>query len=150
MMDKDSLLKELDLSCAYQPVLQILRLYLQSVAEPGSLAWMAALAGAEEAYDRTYGPQIAVRVLTVMQRVRVSRRSVFDFNSPVCPTCSQIVSEHERRFMIALDCAGDGRLGQAQMELIMLCEGNDVDEALSAMDDLNRVIAEFELSKTDE
>ncbi len=140
---KDSHLSDLDMSANDGAVLQIMRLYMQSVSHPPSMAWMAALSGADTAFGRTFGPQIAARTLEALQRVRVSRKSVFHFNSPACPCCSQIVTEHERRFMRALECANAGALGQAKMELIMLCEGNNVIPALDAMERLNQTIADF-------
>lgn len=142
MNDKDAHLNDLDMLPADQMVLQIARLYMQSVAQPASMAWMAALTGATEAFTIAHGPQIAVRTLEALQSVRMSRRSMFQFNSPTCPCCSQIVTEHERRFMAALRCARSGEPGHAKLELMMLCEGNDTDPALDAMERLNTQIAE--------
>ena len=141
MDEKDSHLSDLNMSPNYQSILQIMRLYMQSVSHPSSMAWMAALSGAETAFGPTSGPQIAARTLEVLQQVRMSRKSVFRFNSPTCPCCCQIVTEPERRFMLALDSTNSG--AAAKMELIMLCEGNDVTLALNAMNCLNQLIAEF-------
>ena len=146
MDEKDSHLSDLNMSPNYQSILQIMRLYMQSVSHPSSMAWMAALSGAETAFGPTSGPQIAARTLEVLQQVRMSRKSVFRFNSPTCPCCCQIVTEHERRFMLALDSTNSG--AAAKMELIMLCEGNDVTLALNAMNHLNQLIAEFLASDT--
>jgi|GEM_PF-1871629 len=146
MDEKDSHLSDLNMSPNYQSILQIMRLYMQSVSHPSSMAWMAALSGAETAFGPTSGPQIAARTLEVLQQVRMSRKSVFRFNSPTCPCCCQIVTEHERRFMLALDSTNSG--AAAKMELIMLCEGNDVTLALNAINHLNQLIAEFLTSDT--
>lgn len=141
--EKDSHLSEFDMSFSYLAILQITRLYIQSIANPSSLAWMQALADADQIFNSTYGPQIAARALNALQEVRMSRRSMFNFNSPTCPSCCEIVTEHERRFMTALDCVRAGAIGQAKIELIMLCEGNDVIPALDAMSRLNSLIVEF-------
>ncbi|MCF2905404.1 hypothetical protein L0666_10410 [Octadecabacter sp. CECT 8868] len=143
MHEKDSHLSDLDMPFSHMAVLQIMRLCMQSVAHPPSMAWMAVLPGADEAFGTTYGPQIAARTLETLQAVRLSRRSLFGFNSPTCPSCCQIVTEHERRFMTALECVRIGATGQAKLELIMLCEGNDVTPALNAIDYLNRLIVDF-------
>ncbi|SMX30872.1 hypothetical protein [Octadecabacter ascidiaceicola] len=148
MTEKDSFLSDLDMPLSYLAVLQIMRLFIQSVSHPPSMAWMAALSGADETFDATYGPQIASRTLEALQMVRMSRRSLFHFNSPSCPSCCQIVTEHERRFMRALDNIHNGSTGQARMELIMLCEGNDVAPALDAMERLSQLIQASQLSNT--
>jgi hypothetical protein len=143
MSEKDSHLTDLNMPFSYLAILQIARLYMQSVAHPPSMAWMAALSGADETFDEIFGPQVAARTLETLQKVRLSRRSLFNFNSPTCPSCCQFVTEHERRFMAAIDCVRSGATGQAKIELIMLCEGNDVVPALDAMDRLNNLIAAF-------
>ncbi len=142
MGQKDIHLEDLRLDTGYYTILQLIRLYMQSVSHPQSMAWIAALTNADEAFGRIYGPQIASRTLEVLQHMRLSRRSMFSFNSPTCPSCCQIVTEHERRFMVALECAKAGLTGRANMELIMLCEGNDVWPVRQAMDCLNALIAD--------
>jgi hypothetical protein len=141
---KESLISGMDLSEEDKTILQIIRFYMQSVTYPKALSWMAAFSIADMTFGPVHGPQIAVRALDVLQQVRLSRRSVFNFNSPTCPTCRQIITEHERRFMVALNCVKDGLAGQAQIEMIMLCEGNDVNRAIIAMDSLNALIQAFQ------
>jgi len=148
MDEKDSRLSNLNLCATDQPVLQIMRLYMQSASHPQSMAWMIALSGSEDTFGPVYGPQISCRTLDALQRVRLSRRSPFSFNSPACPTCCQIITEHERRFMTALRYVRANLHGQAQMELIMLCEGNDVDKAANALVRLATTLADYELSET--
>jgi hypothetical protein len=50
--------------------------------------------------------------------------------------------------MVALECAKAGLTGRANMELIMLCEGNDVLPVRQAMDRLNALIADASLHDT--
>jgi hypothetical protein len=140
---KDGKLSDLQLPHSHEPILQIIRFYMQSVAQPHSQSWMAALTISDAAYDPIFGPQIAARALQTLQSVRLSRRSPFNFNAPACPSCSRMVTEHERRFMSALDSVRSGAIGQARAELMMLCEGNAIDLALEIMQNLNDVIATF-------
>ncbi|NNV96023.1 hypothetical protein GTF97_18685 [Roseobacter sp. HKCCD8767] len=46
--------------------------------------------------------------------------------------CSALLTEHERRFMAALTAVRYGRSGHARLELMMLCEGNDIEEVFKS------------------
>ncbi len=141
MEDKDSKLTDLGLGTDFQVILRIVRHFMQSVSHPVCLGWMAALADADHAFGPVLGPQIASSTLEVLHHMRLSRRSVFSFNSPSCPSCRNIVTEHERRLMTALVCDSAGMSGQTHMQLIMLCEGNDVTHVAAAMTRLNSLIS---------
>jgi len=143
MAPKDCLLSDLQLDRDMQGVLRLTRLYMQTFAMPDTMAWVAALANAEEIYGTDHGPQIAVQCLRALQSVRRSRRSVFQFNSPTCPTCAAIVTEHERRLMNAIVGCQTCTEGQARLELMMLCEGNDIDRAIAEIMELNIRLANF-------
>lgn len=137
---KDTFLSELDLPHIYEPILQIMRFYMQSFLHPDSQSWTRAMAVSEEAFGDINGPQIAVRTLKALQNVRYSRRSPFNFNSPDCPSCSGILTEHERRFIVTLKCINSKLSGSARMEILMLCEGNEVDHVLTEMENLNHLM----------
>ncbi|MEJ6392155.1 hypothetical protein V8J82_02745 [Gymnodinialimonas sp. 2305UL16-5] len=111
--------------------LQIFRYFFQAFACPQSQGWVHALEVARSACGE-HGASVAHKVLDAMRAVRTTRTSTFMFNSPSCPGCAAILSEHERRLMSALASIRRGRVAPAQLELMMLCEGNDVSGAISA------------------
>jgi hypothetical protein len=141
--EKECLLSDLNLPTSHEPVLHILRHYFNGFAVPQSMSGITAFTTTNVAYDEIYGPQVAVKTLQMLQDIRLSRRSPFNFNSPACPNCRRIITEHERRVLLVLKAINASLFGQARTELMMLFEGNDIDQALRAVMDLNRVIRSY-------
>ncbi|MFW5654886.1 MAG: hypothetical protein ACOCYW_04470 [Roseicyclus sp.] len=137
---KDRDLRDLGLDLEEEIALNIARLFFQSFAAPESSAWMAALAEAEARFGPRDGPILAARILAALQAVRKSRRSTFLFNSPACPGCAAVATEHERRLMRALSALRRGDRGTARLEAMMLCEGNRLDAVLGALAALGAVL----------
>ncbi|MBT8155186.1 hypothetical protein KMP13_15180 [Epibacterium ulvae] len=105
--------------------IQIARYYFNTFSNPHSQTWMRAFSTAEEHFDYSNGPVIASLVARVLDAVRQSRRSCFMFNNPACANCADILTEHERRLLTALSSLRRGGVERAELELMMLCEGND-------------------------
>lgn len=126
-------------------ILTIARFFFQSFACPQSHAWLKASDIAQTAFGDELGPVIAARLVDVLRSVRGARRSVFHFNSPVCEGCAHIVSEHERRLMGALQAVRRGNAGREQMELMMLCEGNNITQSVGAMTRLSLMLPMVQL-----
>jgi len=114
-------------------ILTLARFYFQTFAVPHSQSWIGALDMAEAVFGETIGPMVAMRLLDALRGVRYARKSVYCFNSPTCEGCAAVVTEHERRFMAAFRGVRTGQMGQAQTEMMMLCEGNDITQAIGAM-----------------
>jgi hypothetical protein len=114
-------------------ILTLARFFFQTFAIPESQSWIPGFDMAEEIFGEAEGPIIGTRLLAALRGVRYARRSVYYFNSPTCECCAAVVTEHERRFMAAFRGVREGHLGQARTELMMLCEGNDITQALGAM-----------------
>ncbi|MEO9821252.1 MAG: hypothetical protein ABJ370_20885 [Paracoccaceae bacterium] len=72
----------------------------------------------------------------MLQSIKISRKSGFTFSNSDCPDCACILSEHERRLMIAIASVRRGRLEHARIELMMLCEGNDTLEVMDWLEEL--------------
>lgn len=125
---------------AEDTLLTIARCFFQSYAIPDSQSWMPGYDIAEAAFGDETGSMIATRMFTVLRAVRYSRRSMFCFNSPTCACCAQVVTEHERRLMQALQSIRCNYTGRAQTELMMLCEGNSVVQVIDAMVRLSNVL----------
>ncbi|WP_415918957.1 hypothetical protein [Tateyamaria sp. SN6-1] len=116
--------------------LGIARLYFSTFATPANHNWMRAIAFAENAFDHDSGANMATLVLRVIQAVRTSRTSVFMFSNPDCPGCARILSEHERRLVTTIACVRRGRHEMAQVEMMMLCEGNDTATVMAWLTEL--------------
>ncbi|WP_461425888.1 hypothetical protein [Gymnodinialimonas sp.] len=119
-------------------ILTLTRFYFQSFAVPQTHAWIGALEHTQAHFGEAHGLLVAGRVLGAIKVMRSTRRSVFCFNSPTCPGCAAILTEHERRMIRSLAALRCGRDGLARTELMMLCEGNDTDDVLAAF----RVLAQ--------
>lgn len=109
--------------------IRIARYFFCNFSQPHSQSWSQAFSYAEEAFDYSNGPVIASLVSKVLQAVRRSRRSTFMYNNPSCENCARILTEHERRLLSALCEIRRGRLERADLELMLLCEGNDYSAA---------------------
>ena len=117
-------------------LLEIVRFYLQTFVVESSQSWILALKAAEKYFGIQEGARIGVRLLLALQEMRFARRSVFSFNAPQCAGCSMYLTEHERRLTTSIGALRRGRLGPAQAEMIMLCEGHDASVVLSAFSEL--------------
>lgn len=105
--------------------LKISRYFFSNFANPHSHDWMQAFATGDDSFDHQNGPIIATLINKTIQAIRLSRRSCLIYNSPECPECSEILTEHERHIITALISMRQHRLERAQLELMLLCEGND-------------------------
>lgn len=137
---KDCHLAELRLTPEEQIALTLARLFFQSFAGTRPNGWVTAMAEAEARFGDRDGPIVAARLLAALQAIRRSRRSVFMFNSPACPGCSAIATEHERRMMRALSALRRGKATAAYAEIVMLCEGQGADRVLSTLSALGRAL----------
>jgi hypothetical protein len=106
-------------------VLTIVRQYCSSFAMPDRQGWIAAIAASLEAFGDDLGPEVAVATLAVMQVMRRTRRSVFQFNAADCPHCASCVTPHERLLIAALRALRRGQGDAALAHATLLCEGND-------------------------
>ena len=116
------------------------RYYFQSFACPESQGWLRALSVTQIYFGDQVGPSIAVKLLTAMQAMRCTRRSMFQFNAPDCVRCSEILTEHERRFMAALQAIRFNDLNTAGLEIMLLCEGFESEHVVDTFKDLSNVL----------
>ncbi len=133
LQSKEIYRKDFNLDATEADLLTIARFYFQSFAVPESQAWMRALSHAESEFGAIPGPAVSMGVLKAIMAIRHARHSVYCFNSPTCTDCAAIITEHERRFMTALQAMRAQKTGEARTELMMLCEGNDTAPAIEAL-----------------
>lgn len=58
--------------------------------------------------------------------------------------CSKYLIEHDHRLMTSISALRSSRLGLAQAEMILLCEGHDTSAALSAFTELIIILPQLE------
>jgi len=129
---KECALSSLGLDPIETQILDITRHVFQSYAAPNTQAWLNGLAYARRAFGYS-GPQAFALVVDVLQAVRTSRTSCFIFNSPTCPCCAGVVTEHERRLILAFAAIRRGEVGRVRTELMMLCEGAPTGAVIRAL-----------------
>ena len=129
--DKETLIEDAGLDPFEKATLKIFMFFIQTFSCPASQSWMYAMDVARQACG-DQGAGFAMKVFEAMKAVRTTRKSTFTFSSPTCPGCSEILTEHERRMLLALAAIRVGKIGVAQLELMMLCEGNDVGHVIEA------------------
>ncbi|MEM8871610.1 MAG: hypothetical protein AAF848_02100 [Pseudomonadota bacterium] len=117
-------------------VLDIMRFYFLSFADPASQGWLRAMHTATTHFKAEAAPIIAFQILAMVQAMRCSRASVFIFSSPVCPECSAMLSDEERHMMAAIHCIRCGRPNEARTHAMLLCQGNPTETFLMAVDAL--------------
>lgn len=81
-------------------------------------------------FESRYGYQAVDAVADVLNTVWQNKKSAFSFSNPLCPECSQVFTEHERRICFALSAIRRKKPGTARVEIIMLCEGDNIDGVL--------------------
>ncbi|MCY4335857.1 MAG: hypothetical protein OXC60_14460 [Litoreibacter sp.] len=117
--------------------LDIARLFFNSFSVPGRHEWIRAFEVAEFGFDQREGPEIAMLVMKLLRAIRGSRKSVFMYSNRDCPCCRVIATEHERRFISALSQARRGHEKRAQLEMMLLCEGNETEEVMAWLRELS-------------
>lgn len=117
--------------------LDIARLFFNSFSAPGRHDWIRAFDVAEFSFNQREGPEVAMLVMKLLRSLRGSRKSVFMYSNRDCPCCRGITTEHERRLITALSHARRGHEKRAQLEMMLLCEGNDTEEVMAWLRELS-------------
>ncbi|MEM6595550.1 MAG: hypothetical protein AAF672_12245 [Pseudomonadota bacterium] len=120
--------------------LDIARLFFNSFSAPGHHDWIRAFEVGELGFNQKEGPEIAMLVMKLLRAVRGSRTSVFMYSNRDCPCCRGITTEHERRFITALAQARRGHEKRAQLEMMLLCEGNDTEDVMAWLRELSMAL----------
>ena len=133
--------REIARSCAgFDPVestlLTLVRFFAESFAMPQTQSWLRSIDYAAHYFGSDKGAVITQRLLFALQAMRETRRSEFNFSTPSCEVCSEIVTEHERRFMAAIRNVRRGRASPMVTELMFLCEGNDTRKLIECINNL--------------
>ncbi|MEM7058155.1 MAG: hypothetical protein AAF557_11240 [Pseudomonadota bacterium] len=142
--DKEMLMSDAGLDQHERTILCVARYFFISFAEPFTQAWAQGITAAEDLPVGGSDVQPVALVLNVVHAMRSSRMSCFQFNCPVCPVCSEILSEQERQLMGTITALREGRSGTAHTHAMLLCEGNDTNEFLQSVQKLVEILPRFE------
>ena len=123
-----------DRLCAFErATLQVARCFFQTFAHPNGQTWMQSFDTAHRGFDHGDPAQYVLRVLKVVQAMRIARSSTFCFSSPHCATCAPRLSEGEKHLTSALECVRLGQRSAAHIHGLLLTEGNDPGQMLQEM-----------------
>lgn len=138
---QDVELSESGLDRDEQILLTIMRYYFQSFAMPQSQGWMQAIRVGYEAFPEKEAANLTMAVLAVVQTMRSSRQSGFQFSNPDCAHCARTLSGDERQLMGTVASTRRGQRSRAHTHALLLCEGNDTEQFLNAVTDLTQQVA---------
>jgi hypothetical protein len=123
--DGDTPLAMLGLDDFETGLLATTRHFFTSFLAPESQGWIRAFREAEALWGAVDGPKSAYAMFTTVDAMRRSRRTMFHFSDPHCPTCRESVTPNERNLMRMIHAIRRGRIGAAQTEALLLTEGID-------------------------
>lgn len=128
----DTPVAALDLTPRECAVLAAARYLFVSFAEPHSHAWIAVVLGSDDFFSGEDHAAVARAVLTLVQEIRRSRRSVLHFSNPRCACCAGMVTAAERHMMLTLRFCAAEDVSAAATNAMLLCEGNGIGAVLDA------------------
>ncbi|MEM7461642.1 MAG: hypothetical protein AAF362_03080 [Pseudomonadota bacterium] len=123
-------------------ILYISRIFFVAWSAPGKCSAENAFELAVAIHGETNGLQIAYGVMNAVKAMRISRNSVFKFNNPYCACCKKRVTECEGHFLNAIHLTRHKLHSAAEVEMMILCEGND---ASSFSEQVNNLCNRLEL-----
>lgn len=108
------------------------RYFCVSFSSPHSDAWVFAMLVPERFFPGPDSAEMMRRALAVVQEMRTSRRSTFRFSNPRCECCANVVTQDERHLLQLVQHARDGKRSHAASSAMLLCEGHDTADTISA------------------
>lgn len=113
-------------------VLDLARIFFVSFARPETQLWMKAFARAERIFGAPVGATLAQSVLRMLNAMRAARPHTFNYTDPHCPECSARMTAEEKYLMDTLRDLRRGNMATARLSALLLCEGNDPENVLTA------------------
>lgn len=120
----DVAIGDLDLVPQEYAILMASRYYFASFAQPADHSWMAVILGSQDFFPVGAHAEIVRAVLAMVQDIRLSRRSTLRFSNPHCRHCAGVVTAEERHLVLMIRALASSATSKAQMNAMMLCEGN--------------------------
>lgn len=113
-------------------LLHILRLQIQSFAQPERHGWMRGLVEAKQIWGQEQGPLIFAALADALGQMRRARKSAFGHANPDCPRCARTLTPHEGQFLQILRFFRAEAPEKAALTAYLLCEANPCDGFLRA------------------
>ncbi|MEM6890311.1 MAG: hypothetical protein AAF636_19575 [Pseudomonadota bacterium] len=107
-------------------------------------AWVTAILGADSFFPHGSSAEKMRRALSVVQEMRISRKSIFRFSNPRCQTCSAIVTQDEKYLLQLIQAVRKGQISQAASTAMLLCEGNTTEQLIAAAEAFVAEIADVD------
>lgn len=112
-------LDDVELNC-----LHLARTILLFMADPSSPLRRLDVQDAADVFGTACAQDITCAMTDLFSAIHLIRKSAFVFSNPHCISCSKIMTENERRIMLAL--AGTRREERSSVagHVMLICEGN--------------------------
>jgi len=124
MQPSDTPLSALDMDVLDFGFLTAARYFCDSLANPHGQAWIFAVLAPECFFPGANSAEKMRRALAVVQEMRTSRRSTFQFSNPRCEGCASIVTQDERHLLQLVQHARNGQRSRVASSALLLCEGH--------------------------
>ena len=131
-------------SCGFEEseiqMLELVRYFCMSFAEPNSYGWETAMDRAEQTFGEEAGARIACGIARLLRSVRDSRSSTFEFTNASCKACSKRIRPAELNVMRLIRGARTGDRAQLETAALILAEGNPAHTLLDTARSVARVL----------
>ena len=139
---QSDLLKDSGYDAFEKDTLVIARLFLMTFTKPQSHDWISAFEGATARFGPPFGATIAMAVSNVIRALGQSRTTPFQFINPHCPCCRNKICDEERYLLSALQATRRNRRSEARTFAMLVCEGNDAEKLIVALEQLSLILGE--------
>lgn len=136
--------------CGFTPsehlILELMRTFCMSFAEPKTLAWDRALERAEAELGAEQGAQVACAMARLLRVVRIERQTTFDFINANCTICRKRIRSSEFTLIQLVRAARTENAAVMKAASLILVQGGPIlgmmEAARSLGDLLNRFFDE--------
>ncbi|MEM7732475.1 MAG: hypothetical protein AAF280_06775 [Pseudomonadota bacterium] len=115
---------EVDLDPIEHDCLTLARTILLFMGDPSSPLRRVDVQDAAEVFGDGVSKDLICAMTDLFSAIHLIRKSPFVFSNPHCINCSAILTENERRVMLALAATRRGHRSAAAAHVMLVCEGN--------------------------
>ncbi|MEM6588290.1 MAG: hypothetical protein AAF641_07550 [Pseudomonadota bacterium] len=115
---------DVDLDPVEYNCLRLARTILLFMGDPSSPLRRVDVQDAAEVFGEVASKDIICAMTDLFSAIHLIRKSPFIFSNPHCINCREILTENERRVMLALAATRRGKRSAAAAHVMLVCEGN--------------------------
>lgn len=115
---------DVDLDPVEQNCLALARMILLFMADPSSPLRRLDVQDAAQLFGADCAQDVTTAMTDLFSAIHLIRKSPFVFSNPHCLNCKDILTENERRIMLALAAARRGHRSALAAHVMLVCEGN--------------------------